>query len=74
MHTQLMYAYAYRLAVGTEMGLIVVDTKENMLVEVIGSEKKLLSTYVNDHAPATVMYLKWCISNHINFECLKPAR
>ena len=57
MHTQLMYAYAYRLAVGTEMGLIVVDTKENMLVEVIGSEKKLLSTYVNDHAPATVMHV-----------------
>ena len=32
-----------RLAVGTEYGLVVLDIKENMLVQVIGSENKLLS-------------------------------
>ena len=33
----------YRLAVGTKKGLIVLDTATNMLIEVIGSEKKLQS-------------------------------
>ena len=32
-----------RLAVGTEYGLVVLDVKENNLVQVIGSENKLLS-------------------------------
>ena len=37
-----------RLAVGTVKCLVVIDTKENMLVQVIGSENKLLSELRNN--------------------------
>ena len=37
-----------RLAVGTEYGLVVLDTKKNVLVQVIGSENKLLSELKNN--------------------------
>ena len=31
---------------GTSKGLIVLDTKKNMLVQVVGSDNKLLSEYI----------------------------
>ena len=38
-----MYVMHYcRLAVGTDRGVIILDTKTNNLIQVIGSEKKLM--------------------------------
>ena len=34
--------HTHRLAVGTDKGLIILDTHTNTLTQVIGSEKKLL--------------------------------
>ena len=39
----LSYHVVLRLAVGTDKCLVVIDTQKNMLVQVIGSENKLLS-------------------------------
>ena len=41
----------YRLAVGTEKCLVVIDTKKNMLVQVIRSENKLLSELSISYCP-----------------------
>ena len=36
-------SYIHRLSVGTDKGLIVLDVHTNNLIQVIGSEEKLLS-------------------------------